>query len=113
MCGKVKKMNERRSRFEIMANILGVAVYGAKKTNIMYKANLSFTQLNEYLKILVNANLLEKNGSIYSTTQKGKFFYEKCEELIGMLQDDPPEPPYVNDSSNKFSFLKSPSKRFK
>jgi predicted transcriptional regulator len=45
---------KNRSRLEIIGNILGVAKYGAKKTHIMYRANLSYSQLQEYVGFLTN-----------------------------------------------------------
>ncbi len=51
---------KNRSRLEIIGNILGVAKYGVKKTHIMYKANLSYSQLVEYLTSLTERGLLER-----------------------------------------------------
>lgn len=94
-------MNGRRDRIEIIVNILHVAD-GAKKTQIMYKANLSFTQLKDYLSFLLKTNLLEDNEGVYSVTQKGKLFFKKYVKLNELLQDDPsPKHPYVNNSLKK------------
>ena len=49
-----------RSRTEIVAMILGAANEGGEtKTKIMYFAFLSYNQLNEYLSVLVENNLIE------------------------------------------------------
>ena len=48
-----------RSRTEIVENILNPANGGTSKTKIMYTAFLSYNQLNEYLSILIENNLIE------------------------------------------------------
>ena len=49
-----------RSRTEIVAMVLDAANGGGEtKTKIMYIAFLSYTQLNEYLSILIENNLIE------------------------------------------------------
>jgi predicted transcriptional regulator len=58
-----------------MAEILKIAKDGTLKTQIMYRANLSFAQLNDYLSLLKGAKLLKVNTTegraIYKTTSKG------------------------------------------
>lgn len=75
----------RRDRFTIMAEILNIARNGTLKTRIMYGADLSFTQLNEYLSSLQEVKLLEvdtEDGKkIYETTSKGEKYLETFEEL--------------------------------
>ena len=41
--------SKRRDRLYIIAEILEIAREGTLKTQVMYRANLSFTQLNDYL----------------------------------------------------------------
>ena len=48
-----------RSRTEIVSNILDAANRRKTKTKIMYFAFLSYNQLNEYLSILIENNLIE------------------------------------------------------
>jgi predicted transcriptional regulator len=53
-----------RGRMDIMENILRVANPGAKKTRIMYRCNLSFKQLNVYLRrFLKNISVVEYLGT--------------------------------------------------
>jgi predicted transcriptional regulator len=48
-----------RSRIDIISHILEVANGGGvTKTNIMYKAFLSYAQMNEYLTVLTKIDLL-------------------------------------------------------
>jgi len=75
-----------RSRFEIMADILQRAVTGAKKTWLLYSANLSYSQHQKYISTLVELGLLSKNNGLYTTTQKGMDFitsYQKLTSLLG------------------------------
>ena len=51
---------KRRDRLFIMAEILEIARNGCLKTQIMYRANLSFAQLNEYLGFLLEVELLKQ-----------------------------------------------------
>ena len=70
-----------RSRAEIVSQILEAAkqdLVGTSKTNIMYHACLSFTQLREYLKLVLNRELLEydKANRRYRLTEKGIEYLE-------------------------------------
>ncbi len=73
-----------------MADIIEIAKEGTLKTQIMYKANLSFTQLNSYLTFLLENNLIThtiydgREG--YVITEQGKDFLQKHSELIQMLE---------------------------
>ena len=83
---------KRRDKLIIMAEIVNIAKTGALKTQIMYKANLSFAQLTGYLQFLTKNNLLEKfahNGKeIYEATQKGVDFSERQLQIIDMLNEE-------------------------
>ncbi len=79
-----------RSRVEIIANILLVASGGAKKTEIMYRCNLSFRQLRTYLDFLLDRNLLvslksRKGSGLFQTTDKGKAFLRAYRDLKVLL----------------------------
>ena len=80
---------KRRDRLIIMAEIIDIARKGTSKTNIMYKANLSFDQLNQYLSVLSESSLLEtlacERGIFYKATQKGTDFVEKQRQVINLL----------------------------
>lgn len=83
---------KRRDRLFIIAEILDIAKDGALKTQIMYKGNLSFSQLNTYLKLLLETQLLEiieKNKkTIYRTTTKGVEYMGRYKEVIETLTRD-------------------------
>ncbi len=80
---------KRRDRLHIMAEVLGVTIDGALKTQIMYKANLSFAQLNEYLSLLLRLGLLKRNKeeqkTLYKTTPKGIEYLKSYEEIRAIL----------------------------
>jgi predicted transcriptional regulator len=81
-----------RGRLDIMANILHTAANGAKKTQLMYRCNLSFKQLQLYLNLLMTKRLLSKqihNGAkdvtIYETTAKGQSFLQVYHTMNALL----------------------------
>jgi len=81
--------NKRRDRLHIIAEILTITKEGSLKTQIMYKANLSFAQLNEYLNFLTKIELLctlkENSKSIYKITDKGQKYLEKYKDISKIL----------------------------
>jgi len=96
----------RRDRLRIMAEILEITMEGVLKTQVMYKANLSFAQLNEYLRLLLELKLLELTGdderNIYKTTHKGVRYlesYRKIRELLKKEEDSGGHNPRNGNSS--------------
>jgi predicted transcriptional regulator len=83
---------KRRDKLVIIAEIVGIAKKGTSKTHIMFKANLSFSQLKQYLALLSHTGLLEKsayNGrDIYKATQKGLEFMERQQQVMDLLNED-------------------------
>lgn len=81
--------NKRRDRHDIVAEILDHARGGKIKTHIMYKAKLSYSQINEYLKLLVEkrflANMTVKRKrqtmTMYRTTKRGMEFLARLESI--------------------------------
>ena len=72
-----------------MAEILKIAKRKALKTQLMYGANLSFAQLNDYLGVLISTKLLKTirkdNKLVYTTTSKGLEFLTNYEKIILLL----------------------------
>jgi predicted transcriptional regulator len=77
-----------RSRTEIVSSILDAANGGTTKTKIMYIAFLSYNQLNEYLSILIENNLIEYLDGIktFKTTIKGLNYLKMHNEIGELLQ---------------------------
>ena len=71
-------MGNYRSRLDIIADILQVVRQNAKKTQIMYKANLSYKVLKRYLNNMTAASLIsyETEDQCYVLTPKGTDFLE-------------------------------------
>ncbi|HKZ88536.1 MAG TPA: winged helix-turn-helix domain-containing protein [Candidatus Bathyarchaeia archaeon] len=84
---------KRRDKLYIISEIMEISKTGALKTQIMYKANLSFAQLNEYLKLLEKINLLKKSVAtgkeVYKATEKGLDFLQRHREIMTLLNEDP------------------------
>jgi len=82
----MKTKEPRRNRFEIVGDILRIARTGAKKSHIVYKANLNFTIAEGYLNKMIERGLIattdESGNVVYRTTPAGK----DCLEKLGSLQ---------------------------
>lgn len=80
---------KRRSRLDIIAEILHSAINGSVKTRIMYNANVNFVQFNDYLEWLLEAQLIRtiarRRKTIYKTTEKGKLLLQRFNETAEML----------------------------
>jgi len=81
--------HKRRDRLYIIAEILKIAQEGCLKTQIMYRANLSFAQLTEYLSFLIKMDLLtlqnKNKKNIYLTTTNGERYLEKYGDIAMIL----------------------------
>jgi predicted transcriptional regulator len=73
-----------RDRLDIIADILTVASQNPKKTQIMYKANLSYKVLRRYLDEVTSSSLLnfENQQQRYVLTVKGKEFLAAYAEYL-------------------------------
>jgi predicted transcriptional regulator len=92
----VEPPRKRRDRLYIIAEILVIAKDGSLKTQIMYRANLSFAQLNEYLSFLLKISLLKKltrnEKTFYKTTPKGVKYLENYEKITNLLTKEGENP---------------------
>lgn len=76
--------SKRRSDIEISADILKVAMNGAKKSHIVYRANLNFDVVKRYLKRLNDAGLINLpsiENRLFKTTPKGREYINQYEHL--------------------------------
>ena len=71
-----------RRRFDIIADMLNVVSGRAKKTRIMYQANLSYRLLTKYLREARRSSLIsyERKERCYVLTEKGRMFLEAYKE---------------------------------
>ena len=79
---------KNRDRTEMLAAMLEIAKEKATKTKIMYSAFLSYSQLKEYLDILIENNLIEylEERQTYKTTERGLNYLNKHSEIGELLQ---------------------------
>ena len=77
-------MGSYRSRLNIIADILRVVSGDAKKTQIMYQANLSYRLLQKYLRDVRRSSLVyyERKGRCYVLTEKGRRFLDVYKEYL-------------------------------
>ncbi len=81
----------KRGRIDIIKQILETANGGVTtKIKIMYKANLSYIQLKDYLMTLSNKNLLsyDLNTNTFKTTEKGIIFLEIYNKLDDIMREE-------------------------
>ena len=90
--GKVKRieMNNRRSNIQIIADILRVGEHGAGKTEIMYRANMSYNQIQKYLGFLIRHGFVNKvkvgNPTVlYQVTDSGLKLLKNIDSLMEIL----------------------------
>jgi len=78
----------RRNDLDICADILQVAKAGAKKTQIVYQANLNFKIVKKYLSRLIDTGMLSnvQENRLYTTTNRGNTFLEQYAELVTPLK---------------------------
>ena len=78
----------------IMAEIMEAAKENQGKTRIMYRVNLSFSQVNEYLSFLTERGFLKVNKTnrkkSYETTPKGVSYIENYMEMASLLKNRQP-----------------------
>jgi predicted transcriptional regulator len=85
---------QRRSNIEIIADMLRVGENGAGKTEIMYTANMSYSQIQKYLEYLVNQGFINKvnvdNTMVaYRVTDSGLKLLKTIDTLMDMLNSSP------------------------
>ncbi|MDQ1281011.1 MAG: hypothetical protein QG670_2275 [Thermoproteota archaeon] len=77
-------MVKKRSPLEICADVLRISKEGAKKSHIVYKANLNFKIVNEYLTHLQETGLItfpSNNEPLFKTTPKGLEYIDQYTRL--------------------------------
>jgi len=91
-----KRTSKHRNKLYIIAEILEIAKEGALKTQIMYKANLGFVQVNEHLEFMLKIKLIRKVSNagkdVYVATEKGLDFLQRLCELKKLLKNEKEKP---------------------
>jgi len=82
-------VGSRRSRLEIMADILQEGRKPTRKTQIMYQCNLSFKQFKTYLSFLGIKGLIKgkdnSGAALYQTTRSGLSFLKLYRKMVLLL----------------------------
>ncbi len=73
---QVKLRRKKRSKYEIIQDVLDQCQSGSKKTWVMYRANLSYDLTTNYLNELEKLGLVENKEGLYYITEKGKQLLE-------------------------------------
>ena len=81
--------NHKRSNIELMADILRLGEAG--KTEIMFSANMSYLQLQKYLRYLTEGGFLKRvvvpnPGTKYCVTGKGKRLLRSIDVVLDILE---------------------------
>jgi predicted transcriptional regulator len=94
-------MAKYRDRLQIVADILAITSSRAKKTRIMYQANLSYKLLCKYLDEVIATGLVNcENGDCYVLTAKGKEFLDRHEEYSKRCKSLEDHLNHVNNDRN-------------
>ena len=85
--------SQRRSSIEIIADMLRAGANGAGKTEIMYSANMSYSQIQKYLGFLISQGFIHKVAvdnamASYQLTDSGLKLLEAIDSLIELLGTD-------------------------
>jgi len=95
----IETLWERRDKLNIFAEIMEVAKGRELKTRIMYRVNLSFSQVNEYLSFLTEMGFIrvreENRKKVYETTAKGNSYIENYIEMANLLKPQELEAPML------------------
>jgi predicted transcriptional regulator len=95
--------SRRRSNIEIIADMLRVGENGAGKTEIMYSANMSYSQIQKYLDYLVRQGFVNKVNMdntlvAYQVTDSGLKLLKAIDTLMEMLGPGRGEKVKIDDS---------------
>jgi predicted transcriptional regulator len=82
-------MSKYRSKTEIISAILTSIIESNEqtcpKTKIMYKAFLSYQQMNDYLNLLALKDLVKVDDKEYTITEKGKQFLSTARKINSII----------------------------
>lgn len=87
--GKPSRSRLRRSPLDIKAEIIQISGEngGARKTRIVYGANLNYNIAGEYLERMIRNGLISYHKPLYHSTEKGEEFI-KIYEALRLMESD-------------------------
>ena len=88
----------RRSRQQIIYEILKICRNGVNKTTIVYKSNTNFGSVKSYLQYLIENHLIYANQGVYQTTPNGISLLESLNQVnVELYGYDTTEPVAVEE----------------
>ena len=76
----------RRTRCEIVIDILKLCLEPRKKTEIVYLCNLNFRLIKDYLSCLLEKGWIKKVHNLYETTESGNhILLEVLSPAMGLI----------------------------
>jgi len=72
---------KRRSRLDIMADMIKTARHGARKTQLVYRCNLNFKIVKRYIGYLLDNGFFTHDPPRYYATEKGCMYLTRYEAL--------------------------------
>ena len=83
-------VGKRRDKLEIIQDLLEIAdnPKGARKTNLVYRSNLNFNRLENFLPFLIEKDLIQhsdEDEGVYLTTPKGRQFLKQLKSMYDSL----------------------------
>ena len=88
---KTNPVSRRRSNIQIIRDMLKVGENGAGKTEIMYSANMSYSQIQKYLHFLISHGFIDKvevgNPIVtYQVTEQGLRLLKSIDTVLEVLE---------------------------
>ena len=80
--------SNHRGYLDIIADILEASRRKIRKTQLMYRCNLSYKQVKAYLSLMLEKRLLryaDGDSSAFKITDKGERFLEAYKSLLGLI----------------------------
>ncbi|HXX87221.1 MAG TPA: winged helix-turn-helix domain-containing protein [Candidatus Acidoferrum sp.] len=88
----IRSRKPYRDKVAIVAEILEMASGGVQKTSLMYKVGLSSLMLGRYMRLMMNAKLVDvgflNDKVVLRATERGKEFLLHCQEIIDLLETE-------------------------
>lgn len=81
-------MRAIRSREQIIADMLRLVMEPSKQTFIMFRANLSYTQLRLYLDYLSKRQLVVRRDGMWIATDRGREYLTAYAAMTRLLDDE-------------------------
>ena len=81
-----RKYGGRRDRTTLNIEILKITMDGSKMSWITFGAETSYKVARDYVDRLVSAGLMEQEGNMYYTTEKGKQFLNTIDPVMDTIE---------------------------